>query len=287
MKMNNLNLATAMLARDWRAGEWRVLLIALVLAVGSISTVGLFSDRVRQALQQEAHSLLGADLRINSIRPIPQAYRAAAQQRGLRVAEGGTPILRTLRVDAGAAATGVADTTVRLLPTIVLRPTPTPMPLDAGPQVPLTDLTPRGVEFGFEPPQFDRAWGGDDIVMRGVRYPRGIGVHAWTRLTYDVPDGATTFQSVVGLSDDVCDEAAVAFEVYDEQGRQLYASGVIDPTTGPRFVRVPVTGVAAVTLVVTEGENGRDCDHANWARAAFLLGAPPPTAAPGAAPGGT
>lgn len=85
MNPNNLNLAFSMLARDWRAGEWRVLLIALVLAVGSISTVGLFSDRVRQALQQEAHSLLGADLRINSIRPIPQAYRAAAQQRDLRV----------------------------------------------------------------------------------------------------------------------------------------------------------------------------------------------------------
>ena len=83
--MSSLRLALSMLARDWRAGEWRVLLIALVLAVGSISTVGLFSDRVRQALQQEAHSLLGADLRINSIRPISKAYRDAAQQRGLRV----------------------------------------------------------------------------------------------------------------------------------------------------------------------------------------------------------
>ena len=60
--MNNIKLGFSMLARDWRAGEWRILLIALVLAVGSISTVGLFSDRVRQALQQEAHSLLGADL---------------------------------------------------------------------------------------------------------------------------------------------------------------------------------------------------------------------------------
>ena len=47
--------------------------------------MGLFSDRVRQALQQESHSLLGADLRINSIRPIPQDYRDAAIQRGLRV----------------------------------------------------------------------------------------------------------------------------------------------------------------------------------------------------------
>ena len=85
--MNILRLSLNMLRRDWRAGEWRVLLIALVLAVGSMSTVGLFADRVRQALQQEATSLLGADLRVTSTRPIPPAYRAAALERNLRVIE--------------------------------------------------------------------------------------------------------------------------------------------------------------------------------------------------------
>lgn len=83
--MNLLSLSLNLLRRDWRAGEWRVLLIALVLAVGSISTVGLFADRVRLALQQEATSLIGADLRISSTRPLPQEYRDAAKQRGLRV----------------------------------------------------------------------------------------------------------------------------------------------------------------------------------------------------------
>ncbi|MGB9093313.1 MAG: FtsX-like permease family protein, partial [Gallionella sp.] len=81
----NLLLSLKLLRRDWRAGEWRVLLIALVLAVASIATVGLFADRVRLALQQEATSLLGADLRISSTRPLPVAYQDAAQQRGLRV----------------------------------------------------------------------------------------------------------------------------------------------------------------------------------------------------------
>jgi putative ABC transport system permease protein len=85
--MNLLRLSLNLLRRDWRAGEWRVLLIALVLAVGSIATVGLFADRVRLALQQEATSLLGADLRISSARPLPPAYREAARQRGLRVVE--------------------------------------------------------------------------------------------------------------------------------------------------------------------------------------------------------
>src|ERR1017187_5325698 len=83
--MNLLRLSLNLLRRDWRAGEWRVLLIALVLAVGSIATVGLFADRVRQALQQEATSLIGADLRITSTRPLPKEYRAAALQRGLGV----------------------------------------------------------------------------------------------------------------------------------------------------------------------------------------------------------
>ncbi|HEY0665999.1 MAG TPA: FtsX-like permease family protein [Gallionella sp.] len=85
--MNLLRLSLNLLRRDWRAGEWRVLLLALVLAVGSLATVGLFADRVRQALQQEATSLIGADLRITSTRPLPPDYHRSALAHGLRVAE--------------------------------------------------------------------------------------------------------------------------------------------------------------------------------------------------------
>ena len=82
--MNLWRLSLSLLRRDWRAGEWRVLLLALVLAVGSLSTVGLFADRVRQALQQQAQSLIGADLRITSTRPLLPVYRSAAQAHGLK-----------------------------------------------------------------------------------------------------------------------------------------------------------------------------------------------------------
>ncbi|MFZ2301971.1 MAG: FtsX-like permease family protein [Gallionella sp.] len=85
--MNLLRLSLNLLRRDWRAGEWRVLLLALVLAVGSLATVGLFADRVRLALQQEATSLIGADLRVVSARPLPPAYRGMAEARGLRTVE--------------------------------------------------------------------------------------------------------------------------------------------------------------------------------------------------------
>ena len=88
MQVNTLRLSLNLLRRDWRAGEWRVLLLALVLAVGSLATVGLFADRVRQALAQQATNLIGADLRITSTRELSPAYRDMAQ--GLRVIESRT-----------------------------------------------------------------------------------------------------------------------------------------------------------------------------------------------------
>ncbi|MDP2761736.1 MAG: FtsX-like permease family protein [Sideroxyarcus sp.] len=88
--MNLFLLSLKLLRRDWRAGEWRVLLLALVLAVGSLATVGLFADRVRQALQQQAHELIGADLRITSTRPFSADYRKLAEERSLQVVQSRT-----------------------------------------------------------------------------------------------------------------------------------------------------------------------------------------------------
>jgi putative ABC transport system permease protein len=76
--MNYFKLSLHLLRSDWRAGEWRVLMLALILSVGSLSTVGMFTDRVHQALVQQAASLLGADLRITSTRMFSPDYRKMA-----------------------------------------------------------------------------------------------------------------------------------------------------------------------------------------------------------------
>lgn len=59
-----------MTQRDWRAGELRFLLIALMVAVGALSSVGFFVDRVSNGLQRNANQLLGADLVLDSSQPI-------------------------------------------------------------------------------------------------------------------------------------------------------------------------------------------------------------------------
>jgi len=76
-----------MTARDWRAGELRFLLVALIVAVAALASVGFFVDRMRTGLVRDAHQLLGADVVIVADQPINPAWRNEAQQRGLQVAE--------------------------------------------------------------------------------------------------------------------------------------------------------------------------------------------------------
>lgn len=83
--MNHFKLSLRMLHRDWRAGELNVLLLALIIAVSGIATVGFFADRVELALARESNQLLGADLLVISSKPLPQHYADEAGRLGLAV----------------------------------------------------------------------------------------------------------------------------------------------------------------------------------------------------------
>ncbi|MDH5408123.1 MAG: FtsX-like permease family protein [Gammaproteobacteria bacterium] len=87
MKKNNSNIwrfSWQMLGRDWRGGELKILAIALVIAVTSVSSVGFFIDRVDRGMQQQAAELIAADLVISSPRRISPELEQAAKQRGLQ-----------------------------------------------------------------------------------------------------------------------------------------------------------------------------------------------------------
>lgn len=80
-------LAVRLLARDWKAGETLVLLVALLVAVAAMSAVGFFTDRVRQAVTQQAGEALAADLKIESDTPIDPDLESRALARELATAE--------------------------------------------------------------------------------------------------------------------------------------------------------------------------------------------------------
>ena len=79
--------AWRMTLRDWRAGELRFLLLALIVAVGAVSSVGFLVDRMNRALVRDASELLGADLVVRSDYPMQSVWREQAKQLGLAMAD--------------------------------------------------------------------------------------------------------------------------------------------------------------------------------------------------------
>jgi len=84
--MAALRFALRNLRRDLKSGELAVLLLALLVAVASLTAVGFFTDRIGRAVEQQSGEVLAADLRLESARPIDADYDEAARRRGLRVA---------------------------------------------------------------------------------------------------------------------------------------------------------------------------------------------------------
>ena len=60
--MKTLLLALRLLRRDFRAGELRILALAILVAVGGMTAVGFFTDRVQRGMIMQGAELLGADL---------------------------------------------------------------------------------------------------------------------------------------------------------------------------------------------------------------------------------
>jgi putative ABC transport system permease protein len=78
-----LDAARTALRRDWRAGELRLIAVATVLAVAALASVGLFTDRVRRAIEAQATELLAADLVLESTDPINDVLLVRARAAGL------------------------------------------------------------------------------------------------------------------------------------------------------------------------------------------------------------
>ena len=83
----NTKLALRMLKRDWRAGELRVLALAIIVAVTCVTAVVFFTDRISQALKYQASELIAADLRIVADHPLPEVFPNKAKAMGLSTAQ--------------------------------------------------------------------------------------------------------------------------------------------------------------------------------------------------------
>ncbi|OGA99951.1 MAG: ABC transporter permease [Burkholderiales bacterium RIFCSPHIGHO2_12_FULL_61_11] len=97
------------LLRDLRAGELRLLIVAVTLAVAALTAVGFFADRLNGGLKRDARQLLGGDAVVRSDGETPPAFIAKAQALGLKTISTVTfPTMARARDEDGGASKLVA-----------------------------------------------------------------------------------------------------------------------------------------------------------------------------------
>lgn len=149
MSRSRYRLAWRLLLRDWRAGELRILLSALIIAVTATTAISFFTDRLQRAMVNQSSELLGGDLLLSSPRPLDKSWLEQAdalelehdevlefpsvvvhgdnlQLAGIKAVRPGYPIRGTLRISDTAygeqrdtrkvPAEGEAWVEARLLP---------------------------------------------------------------------------------------------------------------------------------------------------------------------------
>ena len=114
---------------------------------------------------------------------------------------------------------------------------------------------------------------GVPLAVGGLSAATGLGVHAHSRLVFEVPPGARVFRAMVGLTDDVRDLPAygsVSFHIAVD-GRPRADSDVLREGDEPAVLRVD--GLAPgqrLELLVDAGGDDEAGDRATWADAVFL-----------------
>ncbi|MFI3197140.1 MAG: FtsX-like permease family protein [Methylococcaceae bacterium] len=81
--MSRFNLALRLLWRDSRSGELTILILALIIAVTSSTTIALFSDRLQRTMTNQTAEFLAADLVISSPTSVPSEWLTKATQLNL------------------------------------------------------------------------------------------------------------------------------------------------------------------------------------------------------------
>ncbi|MFD8685777.1 NPCBM/NEW2 domain-containing protein [Streptomyces sp. NPDC059651] len=134
----------------------------------------------------------------------------------------------------------------------------------------LSDLPQLSASNGYGPVEKDTSNGesaagdGNPLTVGGEVYAKGLGVHADSAVEYYVGGACSTVTARVGVDDEKGAKGSVAFEIWSD-GTKAASTGVLTNAMAAQSLSADVGGAQAVRLVVTDGGDGVDSDHADWA----------------------
>ncbi|CAM5438302.1 MULTISPECIES: NPCBM/NEW2 domain-containing protein [Streptomyces] len=107
---------------------------------------------------------------------------------------------------------------------------------------------------------------GNPLTIGGTVYAKGLGVHALSDISFYTGEACEKVTAEVGVDDEKGTKGTVAFEIWAD-GTKAASTGVLTNAMPAQSLTADVTGAQVVRLVVTDGGDGVDSDHADWADA--------------------
>ena len=114
---------------------------------------------------------------------------------------------------------------------------------------------------------------GNPLTIAGTVYAKGLGVHAPSAVTYYAGGRCSQVTAQVGVDDETGNRGSVAFEVWGD-GALLASSGIVTGGQPAVPLTAAVTDVDVLELRATDGGDGMDYDHADWADARIICPIP-------------
>lgn len=142
-----------------------------------------------------------------------------------------------------------------------------PRPVEKISGVFLDAVEPLSVSQGYGTLQKNQSVWEKPMTIKGVPYRRGLGTHAPSKIVYGLDGQYKRFQADAGA--DSATAPTVAFEVWVD-GRKRWESGLMTRDDAAKTVDIDITGAKTLELVVNDGGNGLNADHADWANARLL-----------------
>jgi hypothetical protein len=133
----------------------------------------------------------------------------------------------------------------------------------------LSKITPKKETFSYKKSRQNRSIDGRTIKVDGISYRSGLGVHSDSAITYNLDGKYDVFTSVVGIDDEVNVRGRATFLVYLD-GNVVYTYQFKGSFRSHTIV-LKTTDVKTMKLVVKDGRDGKDNDHADWANAYLLI----------------
>lgn len=133
----------------------------------------------------------------------------------------------------------------------------------------LSDMDWFSATTGWGTIQKDRSVDGRTLTLNNKTYTKGLGTHASSEIVYKLDGQYTSFAALVGVDNEVGIVGSVEFQVVvDDQ--VVFSSGIMHNNIEPKEVNVNLSGKNELKLIVTDGGDGINSDHADWVNARLI-----------------